>query len=115
MAVSSTLQYVADVVADLGDIRVKRMFGGAGLLCNDLMFALEAGGAVYFKADEVNRPIYEGAGSVPFSYEMSGKPRSMSYWSVPESAVDDPDEIRKLAVEALEAARRSDRRRKVGN
>lgn len=114
MAVGSTLHYVADAVADLGDIRIKRMFGGAGLFCNELMFALEADGTVYFKADENNRSAFENAGSVPFSYEMSGKTRSMSYWQVPEDAADDPEELRNLAVGALEAARRAARRKKAG-
>lgn len=114
MAIGSALYYLADVVADFGGIRVKRMFGGAGLFCDDVMFALEADGAVYFKADDINRPIFEDAGSSPFSYEISGKTRSMSYWLVPEDAADDPDELRKLATGALEAARRSASGKKRG-
>ncbi|MXN64545.1 transcriptional regulator [Stappia sp. GBMRC 2046] len=85
------------------------MFGGAGLFCDDLMFALEADGTVYFKADDVNRPAFEDAGSSPFSYEMSGKLRSMSYWQMPEDLADDPDELKNLASGALEAARRAAR------
>ena len=38
---------------------------------------------------------------------MNGKPKSMSYWRLPEIAHDEPDELRRWAGLGLEAARRA--------
>jgi DNA transformation protein len=90
-----------------GPVTVRRMFGGAGVYAEGLCFAIEADGDVYIKADTLSQPSFSGAGSAPFTYVMNGKPKSMSYWRLPEIAHDEADELRRWAGMGLEAARRA--------
>ncbi|WP_374251326.1 TfoX/Sxy family protein [Xanthobacter sp.] len=93
---------IADLFAAFGPVAVKRMFGGAGLYADGLMFALWAGEAFYLKADAALAEDLKGRGSVPFSYEAKGVVRTMGgYWSVPEAALDDADDLAALARRAL--------------
>jgi DNA transformation protein len=96
-----------DLFRDLGAVRVRRMFGGHGVYGGDVMFALEADGEVYLKADEETRPAFERAGSRPFLYVKNGRPMEMSYWLMPEAGLDDPDEASRWGRLALEAAQRA--------
>ena len=98
---------IRDLFAGLGAVRVRRMFGGQGIYRDELMFALEADGALYLKADQETAGAFEKAGSAPFTYRKDGKSTTMSYWRVPDSALDDPDEAAGWGRLALEAARRS--------
>lgn len=107
MAISSALEWICDVTRDMGTIRIKRMFGGAGLFCDNLMFGLEADGGIFFKADDVNRPDFEAVGSQPFSYLSKARRVSLSYWRIPEMLVDDEEEMRIWALRAFEAAKRA--------
>jgi DNA transformation protein and related proteins len=100
-----------------GPVTVRRMFGGAGVYAEGLCFAIEADGEVYIKADALNQPSFSTAGSAPFTYAMNGKPKSMSYWRLPEIAHDEADELWRWAGMGLEAARgaaraKGDRKRK---
>ena len=93
---------IADLFAAFGPVAVRRMFGGAGLYADGLMFALWAGETFYLKADAALAEDLKGRGSVPFSYEAKGVVRTMSgFWSVPEEALDDADDLASLARRAL--------------
>jgi DNA transformation protein len=89
-----------------GPVTVRRMFGGSGIYAEGLCFAIEADGDVYIKADALSQPSFSVAGCAPFTYAMNGKPRSMSYWRLPEIAHDEADEMRRWAGLGFEAARR---------
>jgi hypothetical protein len=54
------LQFVQDQLAGLGEITVKRMFGGAGLYLDGTFFAIVADDVLYFKVDDSNRPALRG-------------------------------------------------------
>lgn len=43
---------IRDVFRSFGPVHIRRMFGGKGIYEGELMFALEAGGELYLKADE---------------------------------------------------------------
>ncbi|WP_114943659.1 TfoX/Sxy family protein [Microvirga calopogonii] len=97
-----------DIFRSLGPVHIRRMFGGQGVYQGDLMFALVASGEVYLKADDETARFFRERGSRPFAYETRDGRRSiMSYWLMPESALDDPDEAAELAVMAVSAARRA--------
>ena len=107
MAVSASLAaLLREQLAPLGQITVRRMFGGAGVYCDGLMFGLIARDALYFKVDDGNRPRHEAEGMAAFTYEGRGKPIQMSYWQVPERLFDEPEEMVEWAQAALAAARR---------
>ena len=88
------------------------MFGGAGVYRDGLMFALVAEGEIYLKSDELTHAQFRDAGCRPFVYEKAGKPVQMSYWSVPDEALDDGDMLRTWVELACQAARRSGKSRK---
>jgi DNA transformation protein len=90
-----------------GPVTVKRMFGGAGIYVEDLCFAIEADGEVFLKADALSQPSFSAAGSAPFTYVMKGKPKSMSFWRLPEIAHGEADELRRWAGLGVKAARRA--------
>jgi DNA transformation protein len=97
---------IRDVFRSLGPVHIRRMFGGQGIYQGELMFALEAYGELYLKVDDETAAFFRDAGSRPFTYETrDGRTSIMSYWLMPESALDDPDEAAELAGKALTAAR----------
>jgi DNA transformation protein and related proteins len=99
---------IRDVFQGVGPVQIRRMFGGQGIYCDGMMFALEAGGELYLKADGQTEDRFRVLGSRPFAYtDRNGRTATMSYWLIPESALDDPDEAAELARLALTAARRT--------
>ena len=113
MAVSEEyLDYVVDQLSCIGEITVKKMFGGVGLYHNELFFGLIASDVLYFKVDDENRPAYLNAGARPFQpYDESS---SMSYYEVPVDVLEDVDRLRTWARASVAAVDRkaSSRKRK---
>ena len=109
MAVSADfLQHLEGLLADLGPLTVKKMFGGASLQVDGAAFALVFGETLYIKVDDDNRAAFEAEGSGPFVYDMKdGRSASLGYWSLPESGLDDPDEAVRWARLGVEAAFRA--------
>ena len=100
-------EWVREHLAALGSIEIKRMFGGAAVFANVLIFALLDDGVVWLKADETNAPLLQAAGARQFTYPAKeGKQMTMAYWSLPESAVDDPEEAVDWARQSIDAALR---------
>ncbi len=85
---------------------VRRLFGGAGLYADGVMFGLISRDVIYLKADAETRGAFEREGSTPFSYQAKGGKRAiMSFWRMPERLYDDPDELATWAEQALAVAR----------
>lgn len=105
--------YIQDLFAVFGPVRVRRMFGGAGIYAGERMFALEADGEIYLKADASTAPEFEREGCAPFVYETKdGRRTVMSYWRLPERLLEDPDELAAWARKAVAAAERVDVKKK---
>lgn len=99
--------HIHDLFAPFGPVNIRRMFGGAGVFADGLMFALVADGTVYLKSDDLTRADFEREGCGPFSYAAKGGQRTvMSYHRLPDRLHDDPDELAAWSRAALEAARR---------
>jgi DNA transformation protein len=82
------------------------MFGGHGLYCNEVFFALVASGAVFLKADDENRPQFEAQGLKAFRpYE--DRPETMQYYEAPAEMFEDPDMLKQWAGGAIAAALRA--------
>ena len=100
-------EWLREHFAGLGPIEIKRMFGGAAVYANGLIFALLDDGVVWLKVDEENEPALRAAGSRQFTYPTKdGQVMSMAYWSLPETAADDPDEALTWARSSIAAALR---------
>ena len=112
-----TMEFVAfvkDQMAPLGPILSRRMFSGAGLYCDGVIFALILRGTLYFKVDAGNRAAYEAEGLSPFSYQVNGRTVEIgSYWRAPERLFDDTDEMVDWARAALAAGRRAEALKKA--
>lgn len=100
-------EMLIDVLAPLGRITVRNMFGGAGVYCDGVIFALVVDGeTLYLKGDATNQGAFEAEDCGPFVYDGKGKPITMSYWRMPERLLDQPEEMVDWARQALQVARR---------
>jgi DNA transformation protein len=104
-------EFINDLFAPFGPVTVRRMFGGAGIYREGLMFALVFDGAIFLKVDDASIPDFEREGSRPFVYTRAKSPgkigrASLSYWRLPERLYDDPEDLARWAERALVIARR---------
>ena len=100
------LAHVRELLDPLGRIALRSMFGGHGVYCDGLFFAIVIDGRLYLKVDDETRPRFKAAGSAPFVYEGRSAPVEMSYWHAPESAMDSAEDMRPWAHLAIAAALR---------
>ena len=106
MAVSDAdIAFACDLLADLGSVRVRKMFGGAGVYADDMMFAILADGAIFVKTDDALAAELAALGCGPFTYvDKAGVTHEMGYGRLPESANEDPEEACRWARRALAVA-----------
>lgn len=76
---------VVEMLAPIGDLSSRSMFGGYGIFAGGDMFALIFGSALFFKVDDSNRSTYEEAGS-----KQHG---SMPYYRVPADVLEDSHKL----------------------
>jgi DNA transformation protein len=100
-------EFVAELLAPMGPVSIRRMFGGAGVFRDGLMFALLGDDTVYLKTDAELRADLEAEGCAPFLWTKpsTGEEIDMGYVSLPSSAMDDPDEASSWARRALAVAK----------
>jgi DNA transformation protein len=98
---------IREVFAELGEITIRKMFGGKGIYHDGLIVGVEVRGEILLKADAVSAPDFEAAGAKRWAYDGKGRPVHMPYWTIPESAIDDPDELAVWTRKAYEAALRA--------
>jgi DNA transformation protein len=98
-------EFIRELFVEFGPVAVRRMFGGAGLYADGVMFALVSGGQIYLKADAATVRGFEREGCRPFEYgSKTGKRAIMSYWRLPDRLYDDTDELARWARAALAVA-----------
>ncbi len=100
-------EFVIELLAPMGLVSIRRMFGGAGVFRDGLMFALLADDTLYLKTDASLRTDLEAEGGAPFIWTKpsTGEAIDMGYVSLPSSAMDDPDEAASWARRALAVAK----------
>jgi DNA transformation protein and related proteins len=101
------VDHCLELLAPLGAVRAKRMFGGHGLYVDELFIALIAFERLYLKVDAQSQPAFAAAGCEPFTYDGKGKPIKMSYWTVPAEAMESPHLMEPWARQAMAAALRA--------
>lgn len=95
--------FLLDQLSGLPGVTLRRMFGGAGLYRDGVMFGLVAD-TLYLKVDDRNRADFTAAGMGPFVYEAKGKPMSMGYFQVPPEVLEDAERLVPWAEKALAVA-----------
>jgi len=104
-------EFIRELFAQFGPVTVRRMFSGAGIFRDGLMFGLIIRDVIYLKVDDTNRADFERESSAPFTYtrgRKSGRPsqHALPYWRLPERLYDDPDELAVWARRAFAVAER---------
>ena len=101
-------EHCRELLGNVGEVSVRRMFGGHGFYIDGLFVALIAYERLFLKTDAQSRPRFEAAGSEAFVYDGSGgKQVSVSYFSAPDQAMESPALMQPWARLALEAALRA--------
>ena len=102
---------IAELFDGLGPVTVRRLFGGKGIYHRGVIVAIVLRGELMLKGDELVGPQYEAAGSSRWTYvgKRHGKLVAMPYWTVPDGALDDPDEMTAWVRKAYEAGVRAER------
>jgi len=109
---STFVLHVLDLFEPLGPTRARAMMGGQTIFCCELSVGLIADEQLFLKVDAATRDAFSRAGGTPFTYERDGQSVEMSYWTPPDSALDDAEGMRPWGLLALEAAARSKKPRK---
>ena len=104
---SEFVDYVLELLDTLGPVTARRMFGGYGIFLDGLMFGLIANDMLYLKVDDETKVSYVERGLEAFSFTKLGKQMSMSYFLVPEEAMEDSEEMRLWAEKAYAVAVRT--------
>lgn len=97
--------HVTELFSGLGDLSVRKMFGGVGLYHHDTIFAvLMSDGTLRLKGAGAFMDVLDAEGCARWTYTREGSDtiRSMPYWTMPDAALDDPDEAVAWARRALE-------------
>jgi DNA transformation protein len=100
-------EFIRELFSSFRPVTIRRMFSGAGLFVDGVMFALVVDQTIYLKVDEANEPDFLREDLPPFGYTTSKGRRALtSYRRMPDRLYDDPDELAQWAGKALQAARR---------
>lgn len=93
------IDFVLELIAGFGKVEVKKMFGGAALSRGGVGFGILDNDTFFLKGDGAFGADMKKQGSKPWSYSIGkdGRPREIAYWSLPDTALDDPDEASSLA------------------
>lgn len=107
MASPEFVAHCTELLAPLGSVRVRRMFGGHGFYIDDVFMALIGYDRLFLKVDAQTRPLFEAAGCEPFVYDAAGQNVALGYFSAPEEAMESPPLMQPWARHALAAALRA--------
>ena len=104
---TGTIDWVTEALAVQGQVTMRHMMGGGTFYLDDIVFAIVALDALWFKADKVSDAVWDAAGCARFTYETKGKTGSMNYRRAPDDVYDDADAMQHWAAIAVEAGRRA--------
>ena len=98
---------VAESLEPVGAVTMRKMMGGATLYLDATVFAILVDDAVWFKADKVSDAEWDAGGAERFTYDRGdGTTGTMNYRRAPADVYDEPEEMRRWAVLALDAGLR---------
>jgi DNA transformation protein len=97
--------FVLEQLAVAGPVTARSMFGGVGLYCQGLFFALIDDDTLYLKVDDTTRADFERIGSEPFR-PFGGDSHVMQYYALPADLLEDRAALRPWVEHAIGAARR---------
>ncbi len=84
-------EFAVELFEGMGAVKVRKMFGGAGLYLNDVMFGLIDEETIYLKTDKALAAALMAEGSAPWIYAKNPSAKH-TYYRLPLDAMDNPDE-----------------------
>lgn len=100
------VEYILDLLRPISGIETARMFGGVLLKVDGIQLGVLFEDTLYFKViDEKIQARYKKYGSKQFTYKRKDKAVPVvikNWWSVPDKAMDNSEELVGLALEVLE-------------
>ena len=113
MTVSRDLiDLLLDGLTGFGPVAARRMFSGAGLFRDGLMFAIVIDDVLYFKTDAETAAAFEDENLGPFTYATKhGDKVLTNYRRAPARCLDDGDELKAWAARAFAVAIRANARK----
>lgn len=109
---SEFVDFVIELLAPIGEVRARAMFGGYGIYQRDTMFAIIVDEQLYFKADDITCREFTEQGLLPFTYASRGKTITMQYYEAPPEVFEEPEAMQNWAQQAIQAALRTKRDKK---
>ncbi|HEY2033216.1 MAG TPA: TfoX/Sxy family protein [Rhizomicrobium sp.] len=96
-----------DLFAEFGPIRLRRFFGGEGIVVDEVMIGMVFSDVIYFKTDEETRKAFIAEKTKPFSFlkRSTGETIVTTWFALPDRLYDDPEELAQWARAALDVAR----------
>ena len=99
------IAHALELFDGLGGLTTRKMMGGLCIYHDGTIFALlMSDGQLYLKGAGAFQDVLEAEGCARWQYTREGKdkPTFMPYWTMPDAALDDPEEAVTWARRALE-------------
>jgi len=98
-----------DLFAEFGPIKLKRFFGGEGIVADDVMIGAVFNDIIYFHTNEETRAAFLAEGCKPFTFLKRSKNEMIAthWYALPDRLYDDPEELAQWARVALQAMKNS--------
>jgi DNA transformation protein and related proteins len=96
---------VLQLLAGMGVLRQRKMFGGVYIYCDDLFIATIHDDTLYFKANASTAADFVARGLPTFSYPKEGGTATLQYYQAPPEVFTEPSAMKFWAGKALIAAR----------
>ncbi|AHG80046.1 competence regulator [Mannheimia varigena USDA-ARS-USMARC-1388] len=104
MADTEFVRFLLDQLSSISGLRSKKMFGEHCLFYNDKIVAIISKDyRIFVKSNSETLPLFLAENAEQFSYFAKGKVQKMHYWSVPELAIEEADELIKWIRLGLQA------------
>lgn len=103
-----------NLFAEFGPIRLRRFFGGEGIVADDVMIGMVFSDVIYFKTDEETRKAFVAEKTKPFSFlkRSTGETIVTTWFALPDRLYDDPEELAQWARAALAVARKAETKKR---
>jgi DNA transformation protein len=100
------IAFLLDQLRNWAPVTARRMFGGHGLFCGGVMFAIVSDETLFLRTDGENRPAFEASEMQPFRYLRAGRLVALGYHQAPPDLFDDGDALVQWSAAAYGAALR---------
>lgn len=110
---SQYIEYILELLEPINAISSGKFFGGQGVTCDSIQFAMIMGNSLFFVVDDGSRGKYLKMGTECFWYtKKTGKVNVKKYHEVPEELLDDQNKLLEWANESIAIAKKLNRKKK---